>query len=294
MEVKLPNGKYVLAVSGGVDSMVLLDLLAKEPSIELIVAHFNHGIRPEAGLDEVFVAKKAENYGVKFVSGHGQLGKDASEALAREARYKFLRKAREKHSAKAIITAHHQDDLIETALLNTLRGTNFRGLISIKNNSEIRRPLLGYSKREILNYAQANNLKWREDSSNQDSKYLRNRLREKVKGLEIRDRQNLISNIDKVAKRSGLLNAEIAKLSHLIYKKSEVDRYAFTSLPVEIGNQLIAYWLRELQVADFDRQIINRLNTQIRTSRAGSSHPVKDDLTIKLTARTAQFITPVG
>src|SRR4051812_31887046 len=115
MKVKVPRGKYILAVSGGVDSMVLLDLLARKPGIELVVAHFDHGIRPDSKKDEVLVRKAAASYGVAFEPGQGNLGPAASEATARQARYHFLDEVLTKHQALKIITAHHQDDAIETA-----------------------------------------------------------------------------------------------------------------------------------------------------------------------------------
>src|SRR6478752_10282835 len=105
MKVVVEPGRYVLAVSGGVDSMTLLDILAKKPGVELIVAHFNHGIREDSGQDEELVGQAAATYGLVFEIGSAQLGKNASEAAARDARYGFLRQVQAKYKAKAIITA---------------------------------------------------------------------------------------------------------------------------------------------------------------------------------------------
>src|SRR5438270_2251525 len=118
MKVNVPPGRYVLAVSGGVDSMVLLDLLAKLPGLELVVAHFNHGIRPESVNDEELVANRAKRLNLPLELGYASLGQGASEATARQARYQFLEAVQKKYKAKAIITAHHQDDWIETAVIN--------------------------------------------------------------------------------------------------------------------------------------------------------------------------------
>jgi tRNA(Ile)-lysidine synthetase-like protein len=131
MKIQLPKGRYVVAVSGGVDSVVLLDALSKLPNLELVVAHLDHGIREDSIEDRRFVASLAASYGLVFEYGEGRLGSGASEATAREARYNFLRGVKMKHDAKAIITAHHQDDLIETAILNMLRGTGRKGLTSL-------------------------------------------------------------------------------------------------------------------------------------------------------------------
>src|ERR1051326_4577924 len=105
MKVGVPEGKYILAVSGGVDSMALLDILAGQPGVELIVAHFNHGIRPDSMREERLVKNTAKKYGLKFELGHGNLDLAASEDQARQARYRFLKSVKRKYGADKIITA---------------------------------------------------------------------------------------------------------------------------------------------------------------------------------------------
>src|SRR5690606_26701133 len=105
--------KYIVAVSGGVDSVVLLDMLSKKTEHELIVAHFDHGIRPDSHEDAAFVQKLAQRYGHTFEMKREELGAYASEATARERRYAFLGALAKKHQA-AVMTAHHLDDLVET------------------------------------------------------------------------------------------------------------------------------------------------------------------------------------
>jgi len=174
---------YVVAVSGGVDSVVLLDMLihgaeeiaAIDPD-QLIVAHFDHGIREDSVNDAEFVRGLAKRYGVRFETERATLGQDASEEMAREARYSFLRQICKNYSA-TLITAHHQDDLIETMLINLIRGTGWRGLVSLNSNSRILRPLLNTSKNELIYYANEHDLQWQEDSTNEDTKYLRNYVR---------------------------------------------------------------------------------------------------------------------
>src|SRR4051794_19867846 len=124
MDVVLPKpGSYVVAVSGGVDSMALLHYLQTRPGIKLTVAHFDHGIRDDSPEDRKLAQEVAKSYKLPFVYHEGRLGGEASEATARAARYDFLNKVRRSSQAQAIITAHHQDDLLETAILNMLRGT---------------------------------------------------------------------------------------------------------------------------------------------------------------------------
>src|SRR6266542_1461422 len=149
MKVRVSPGKYVVAVSGGVDSMVLLDLLRQKPKLELVVSHFDHGIRPDSEEDRRLVQRIARAYGLPFVYARGNLGPKAGEALAREARYAFLRRVQQEQGAKAIITAHHQDDMLETAIMNLLRGTGRRGLSSLKSREGLLRPLLNWTKKDI-------------------------------------------------------------------------------------------------------------------------------------------------
>jgi tRNA(Ile)-lysidine synthase len=174
MDVEIPPGKYIIAVSGGVDSMVLLNILYKKISTEaqsqnivlsVVVAHFNHGIRQDSKADETLVQKTAKKYNLPFEVGYGRLGKNASEQKARNRRYKFLETIKTKYSADAIITAHHQDDFIETAFLNILRGSGHRGLAAMKVNQQVKRPLLHVNKESILRYANKHRIKWIEDST---------------------------------------------------------------------------------------------------------------------------------
>jgi tRNA(Ile)-lysidine synthase len=294
MEVNISAGKYVLAVSGGVDSMALLNLLSKEPNLELVVAHFNHGIRPDSTKDEELVARRAKQLKLPFETGYGHLSKNASEDTARKARYAFLNSVKTKHRADAIITAHHQDDLIETAVLNILRGTGRRGLSAISANKKVLRPLLDIPKVQIIEYAENNNLEWLEDSTNQDTDYLRNYVRIKLMPrLSAQDRENLISNIDKVAKTNRKLDDEIATLSHAIYAKRTINRADFTNLSTDVSSELLTFWLRSENIGEFDRKTISRLNLAVKAAKAGTKHPVKGFNSMVISAEKAEFnITP--
>ena len=151
--------KKILAVSGGVDSMVLFDVFKNEPNI--LVAHFNHGTRESASDDEGFVRKKCKEFGVDIIVKNSKLGADISEEKAREARYDFLFSLREKilkrvpNETVMIYTAHHLDDLVESVFINLLRGTGWRGLTPF-SMPNIFRPflqddiLLPESKADIL------------------------------------------------------------------------------------------------------------------------------------------------
>lgn len=279
MKVQLPKGRYVVAVSGGVDSVVLLDVLSKQPDLSLVVAHFDHGIRGDSAEARKFVASLATNYGLVFEYGEGRLGSGASEATAREARYSFLQKVKEKHNAKAIITAHHQDDLIETAILNMLRGTGRKGLTSLSSREDILRPLLAFSKQELTEYAKANNLKWYEDSTNQDTKYLRNYVRHNlVSKLTDDQRQKMIE----VIKAQRSVNAQLDALLSPQVESRELPRQWFVSLPHEIAREVMAAWLRANGLQEFDKQAIERAVIGAKTALPGKQLAIKRGITIEV------------
>lgn len=176
--------KYIVAVSGGVDSIVLLDMLLNGhielPEAEFVVAHFDHGIREDSAEDAKLVEELAQKYGLPFEVERVELGSEVSEEQARDERYKFLQKSRKKHEASHIITAHHQDDLVETAIFNLARGTGWRGLASLKSTDGILRPLLHLNKDDLYAHALRHGLNWNEDVTNQDEKYSRNYVRRRL------------------------------------------------------------------------------------------------------------------
>lgn len=164
----------IAAVSGGVDSIVMLDEL-KRTDHTIIVAHVNHGLRSEADEDEAFVRRVAQEYGYIFEARRLQL-QGKSENEARQARWQVLRTlAKQYHGI--IATAHHQDDILETMVINLTRGTGWRGIAALRLTTEITRPLLSLSKAEIVARAIDRGLTWREDESNFDVRYLRNYIR---------------------------------------------------------------------------------------------------------------------
>lgn len=251
-------GRYVVAVSGGVDSVVLLDMLTQESGLELMVAHFDHGIRKDSADDSKFVAKLAQKYCVQFYSERAELGADASEATARRHRYGFLKKLKKTVDARAIITAHHQDDLIETALLNILRGTKHKGLVSLQSSDELIRPLLNMSKDQLVKYAQTHGLVWREDTTNQDMRYKRNELRTVLKdSLSPKRRQQIVEQLQHVKDQSQQIEA-ITQAILSSQPSGAVDRNLLKDLDDMVACELIAEWLRLNQIG-FDRKTLERV-----------------------------------
>ncbi|MEM7416545.1 MAG: tRNA lysidine(34) synthetase TilS [Gemmatimonadota bacterium] len=174
------EGPWVVAVSGGVDSMVLLDLLRRWDRADLCVAHVDHGMRPRSADDAEWVrAFCAERAIPCRVSGVETV--PMSEADARTARYEALDACRIEVGARFVVTGHHADDQAETVLFRTVRGTGVDGLAGIPARAEGRlRPLLPFSRGEIEAYARARALAWVEDETNASSDFARNVLRSEI------------------------------------------------------------------------------------------------------------------
>ncbi|MDX6188601.1 tRNA lysidine(34) synthetase TilS [Flavobacterium sp. Fl-318] len=180
----LENKKLFLAVSGGLDSMVLLHLLKQLP-YEIAVLHCNFQLRGlESFSDQNFIQEYCDtNKTPVFITQFDTeaFAKDyklSTQVAARELRYSWFYELLETENFDYILTAHHADDNLETFIINLARGTGLDGLIGIpEENDKIIRPLLPFSREEILKYAQENNIQWREDSSNASNKYLRNKIR---------------------------------------------------------------------------------------------------------------------
>lgn len=259
MKVSLPAGRYVVAVSGGVDSVVLLDLICQQPSLKLTVAHFDHGIRDDSVADRRFVQQLAAAHRLPFVYDRAELGAGASEAVARKARYEFLHRVRQVAGARAILTAHHADDRLETAIINLLRGTGRRGLSALKSHDLILRPLLGYSKQTLRNYAEQQNLRWHEDSTNQDEAYLRNYVRHQILSkFSPAERQALTKLIRQAQQTNHQIDNQLVNLLHQQAVAGQLDRSQFISLPHAVALEFMASWLRAHSVS-FDRKLLQRL-----------------------------------
>ncbi len=285
----------MVAVSGGVDSAALLHMLHGSEGIDIVVAHFDHGIRPDSGSDRKFVQQLATAYGLPFIYEEGRLGPDASEATARTARYGFLGGVVRKEEARAIITAHHNDDVMETAIINLLRGSGRKGLTALDSTEDIERPLLAVPKSEIIAYAEEHGLQWREDSTNQDTAYLRNYVRHHIlTRLDEVDRRRLSDNIAGLR----LTNLEIDRLlaSQLAARLSAagLDRGWFIQLPHGVAKETMAAWLRDSGLRDFDGKTLERLVVAAKTAEPGRKFDIlrgaamavhKDDLALTVSER---------
>lgn len=185
----LENKKLLLAVSGGVDSVVLFHHLFKmtnEIPIKLHVAYVHHGISSDEKQNQYrdrafsFVKRLAEDNHIPFFTNEPQDAKSSDEEYFRNLRNDFFEKIMKENEIEVLVKAQHRDDLLETRLIRLIRGVGEQGIVAMTEFSgEILRPLLSWTRQEVENYASQYQLDYVEDPSNKDEKYLRNWIRHK-------------------------------------------------------------------------------------------------------------------
>lgn len=284
-------GTYVVAVSGGVDSMVLLDLLRQRPGMKLIVAHYDHGIRRDSADDRKLVQQIAKKHGLTFVHAAGKLGPEASEATARKARYEFLNSVRKAANARAIITAHHQDDMIETAIFNLLRGSGRKGLAALKSTEGIVRPLLGYEKERIKEYAIAHGLHWHEDPTNIDTKYVRNYIRHNIlTKFSAGQRAELLILLERIAELNKELDEHLTGLLHIQPATNELDKKWFIELPHKVAAEVIHTWLRRHNAKKITKKTIEKLIVAMKTAKKDTILDVDSKLKLVIGHKSLKLV----
>jgi tRNA(Ile)-lysidine synthase len=208
----VPKQTLLLAVSGGIDSMVMLHLfsqLRKRMNLNLSIVHVNHQLRGNESMeDEQFVREISFAYGLRFycervdVVAYAHEFKLSKQAAARQLRYECFERVLQQINAHVVATAHHADDNAETILLNILRGTGIHGLAGIPIKREVGRiirPLLFTTRKEIENYAMENGIKYRNDSSNMSLVYRRNLLRHSIIPHLVKRYPRIVETLNMVA-----------------------------------------------------------------------------------------------
>ncbi|MCB0467757.1 MAG: tRNA lysidine(34) synthetase TilS, partial [Aequorivita sp.] len=227
--------KMLIACSGGMDSVVLTHLM-KKSNFEIALAHCNFSLRgKESDGDEMFVIGLAKSMQIPvFVETFdtkkiAQEHKISTQMAARDLRYAWFDEILKDFKFDYLLTAHHLDDNLETFFINLSRGTGLTGLAGIpKRNNKIIRPLLDFSREEILKYAEENNLKWREDSSNLKTDYLRNKLRLEVLPQFKETNEALLKNFQKTQRNIQASQNLIEDYTALVYNlvvSEAVDSY---------------------------------------------------------------------
>ncbi|MDP5092936.1 MAG: tRNA lysidine(34) synthetase TilS [Polaribacter sp.] len=297
----LKDSKLLLAISGGLDSVVLMHL-CNQLKLNIYLAHCNFKLRnQESDLDEGFVIKLSQLSSNQIFTTFFETALVAKkkqisiQIAARELRYNWFQELAQKHQFDVILTAHHLDDSLETFLIHLTRGSGLEGFTGIPStNGNIIRPLLPFSRAEILEYAIENNLEWREDSSNATTKYLRNNIRHQVIPIlkeinpslldsfantiqYLQDAQQIIDDrIDEVSakisvEKDGMLFFDISKINKLSNPKAYLyqllKKYQFTEwnnvvdlLTSQSGKQVFSK--THVLLKDRDFLILDKITTK--------------------------------
>ena len=265
-----PDGRYLIGVSGGRDSVALLHWLKERGYKKLIVCHLNHQLRGRSSdADARFVEKLAAKYDVVLemrstnVRALAAREKMSIETAARAARYHFFAQVAKRRRCRAIFLAHHSDDLVETFLINLFRGAGASGLSAMREVSKRRvddvdltivRPFVGIWRTEIDEYICERGLKFREDESNKDLAALRNRIRRRVipyleKTLGRNIRQSLWRAATIAAEEENWIDDQLPDATD-----ADLAVAKLRDLPVALQRREILKWLRARQItnAGFD------------------------------------------
>ena len=245
------NDKLLLAISGGADSVALAYLL-KQLEYNFTLAHCNFGLRnKESEKDEVFVKELAKKLGVKCFTKSFETQKFAIknkisiQMTARDLRYEWFEILRKEKGCDFVLTAHHRDDNMETFFINLLRGTGIKGMLGIDRIKEkIIRPLLFANKDEIYYFLKKNKIKFREDSSNKDTKYLRNKIRLQLlpllKEINPSFNETLTKEKNYLSSVSAIYFTEIEKQKKKILKQKE-NYFTISKVELKKLNPLETY-----------------------------------------------------
>lgn len=263
-----PRRKYLVAVSGGADSVFLLRALHACGFRKLIVCHYDHALRPRSSQSDArFVKKLTDTLELEFYSERcknlpdfAKATRQSIEAASREKRYEFFARCARKSNCRHLILAHHANDQAETILFNFLRGSGLRGLTGMQPlsrrkidrlNLDLHRPLLSLSKQEILQECKNRNWTWREDSTNQSLKHTRNKIRHKALPLleNIMGRKicpNILRNAEILRLEENYLSSRVPEL----WKQKTLPVKELKKLHPAILRRCILNWLRHFQICD--------------------------------------------
>ena len=270
----LPRSAPVIAgVSGGIDSVALLDLLRRAEFRKLAVAHFHHGLRGKsADRDAEFVRALAGETGDPFIAGRGQTRvraarkRESIEEAARKLRRAFFARAARKHGATVVFLGHHAGDAAETVLFHLARGGGSRGLSSLRGQSPldrsgitIVRPLLGFTRQEIAAYAVARRLSFCEDETNNSSAHTRNRLRHDVMpALAGAVGHDPVPALARAAEILAAENDLLDEWAHARASSTQIETRRFAREPLALQRRWLRAWLRERTGSEIDFETVER------------------------------------
>lgn len=279
-----PRSKLLLAVSGGIDSVTLLDLLSQLNQYynwDIAVAHLDHKTRSDSAQDAALVGRLADQHGYKFFLGQLD-GAQKKEAALRSARYDFLEELASAGGYDSIVTAHHGDDRIETSLLNSIRGADRNGLTALQaKRGKVVRPLLPFRKSDIIVYANLRNLAYREDSTNSNPEYRRNFVRNELLPLGALNYKDFRTKYNASLDRLEMLNDRIdGGLQQILdevateqnHQKIELDNNKLAKLPEIVQLNLLSFAAKKLNPGvSLSQKNLNQALTFTKKAHVGSA-----------------------
>lgn len=269
------HDKVVVAVSTGVDSMVLLDLLQQLPPTlkpRLVVAHMNHQLRKQSAEEETYIKNYCTHHQLRLVVKHWakeQHPQTGIEDAARQARYRFFTQVMKDEQAGVLVTAHHQNDLAETMLMKMTRGGQLPQLVGINDerpfaSGKLVRPLLPFSKAALTAYAQTRGMKWYEDETNQELDVQRNRFRHEIIPLLEKENPRLLDHLASYHQQlSDLLKwreeETRCKLKQMVDCNNCLIIKKLLAIPQAGRRLLLERWLNNHQIYDLKTNQLNDL-----------------------------------
>ena len=271
------KSKYIVSVSGGVDSMVLLDLLF-EHGYDIVVVHFDHKVRKESELDYNLIKTYTTKNKLPFHFIELQIPPNNFQENARNLRHHHLQTIAKKYKTNYIITAHHLNDLAETILMNISTGSSLSGYSGFKEITNINgfiylKPLLSISKEELYAYARSNDLSFLEDKTNTTSHYLRNRIRNKVI-TELSLEPNFLKNILTYSKILTTASSFIRNQTIDFLNNLPLNLKTFLSLDIAIQEDIILFLLEKNKL-NKSYNLISQIILSLKNNK-------KPNITIKL------------
>lgn len=302
-----PADKVLVAVSGGVDSIVLTHLLVRLPDElrpDISIVHINHQLREESDKEEVYIRKLVEDLGLPLYIYHWDQGKKVEnniESSAREMRYSYFKQVMEEEGINTLLTAHHLGDQAETVLMKLIRGGILEDktgiqLVSDFNSGKLIRPLIPFSKKDLYDYAETQRLTYFEDETNHTDMYFRNRIRRKV--LPLLKEEN--PKVENHLKEFSSELSDLVKFSAPLIQKERDKYYENNTLYLEefltkedyLQNLVLKEIFKELFTEDksFNKNYTDIFTQWMRDSSPNSSLNLEGNLEAQKEYNKIRFI----